>query len=99
MKDYKFRSELWKHSGNGGWCFVTLPLSLSQKIRKHHSESEEGWGRLKTKAQVGKTTWDTAIWFDTKAKSYLLPVKLEIRKKEKLAIGTKISVSLTLESV
>jgi hypothetical protein len=45
---------------------------------------EEGWGRLKVSARVGKSTWDTAIWFDTKAQTYLLPLKASIRTAEGL---------------
>jgi hypothetical protein len=97
--EYTFKSELWKHSGPSGWCFVTLPSELSAKIRKNYSDSEEGWGRLKTAAKVGKTIWVTAIWFDTKHNSYLLPVKTEIRKKEKLAIGEAISIELNFSQL
>jgi hypothetical protein len=45
---------------------------------------EEGWGRLKIKAEVKDLLWDTTIWFDTKQQKYLLPIKAEIRKKGKL---------------
>lgn len=42
-------------------------------------------------AQIGKTTWKTAIWFDTKNNSYLLPLKAEIRKKENLTVNQNIN--------
>jgi hypothetical protein len=45
---------------------------------------EEGWGRMKATAEIGKSQWETAIWFDKKHKTYLLPLKAEIRKKEGL---------------
>jgi hypothetical protein len=32
----------------------------------------------------------TAIWFDTKVNTYLLPLKAEIRKKENFEIGKNI---------
>ena len=35
-------------------------------------------------AKTGNTQWETAIWFDTKLDTYLLPLKAEIRKKEKI---------------
>jgi hypothetical protein len=94
---YSFSGELWKYKGPGGWCFITIPPALSKKIPGIHSVSEEGWGRLKTLAIVGNSTWKTSIWFDTKCDSYLLPVKSLIRKKEKLEIGAVISVELEFE--
>jgi hypothetical protein len=45
---------------------------------------------------VGNTKWDTAIWFDTKKKTYLLPLKADVRKKEKLEAGDTIEVTLWL---
>lgn len=93
-KTYVFDGKLWKYKSNSGWHFVTLPKSLSKKIRKIHGSSEEGWGRLKTIARIGKTEWNTAIWFDSKFQSYLLPVKASIRKTESLAAGVVVAVKL-----
>ncbi|MFZ4715196.1 MAG: DUF1905 domain-containing protein [Bacteriovoracaceae bacterium] len=95
--EYFFRGKLWKHNGPGGWCFITVPKVHSRKIRKIHISSEEGWGRLKTLAIIGESSWKTAIWFDTKADAYLLPVKSLIRKQEKLQVGTKFEVRLKFE--
>ncbi len=38
---------------------------------------------MKVIAQIGKSEWRTAIWFDTKQGTYLLPIKAEIRKKNR----------------
>ncbi len=94
---YSFRGKLWKNRGPGGWYFITLPKSVSNKIRKTHHVSEEGWGRLKTCATIGTTKWNTAIWYDTKAKSYLIPIKALIRKKESIVEGVMVKVELEFE--
>lgn len=70
-----FKAKVWKYQGKAGWYFVNLPTQLSKKIRARNGVSEEGWGRLRTLAQVGKSKWNTSIWFDTKAQGYLLPKK------------------------
>ncbi len=94
---YSFKGKLWKHKSQGGWHFVTLPSRVSKKIRSALGTSEEGWGRLKTVAQIKGSSWQTAIWFDTKADSYLLPVKAAVRRKEKLEVGSSIGVRLEFE--
>lgn len=91
---YQFTAQPWQHQGPGGWYFVTLPLEMSAEIRTHLKEFEEGWGRLKAIAQINATGWETAIWFDTKAQSYLLPLKADVRKKEAIAIGKTIEVTI-----
>ena len=98
MAKYSFKAKMWKYDGSAGRYFVTLPKQLSVKIRKKHGLSEEGWGRLKTIAKIGNTEWKTAIWFDTKAKSYLLPVKAGVRKSEGLNADVLVSVILRLDS-
>ncbi len=75
---------LWNHDGPSGWFFVSLPTEISTEIRSLFQWQEEDWGRLKVKAEVKNQVWDTAIWFDTKQQTYLLPIKAEIRKKGKL---------------
>ena len=83
MKDkikYEFSAKMWRDASPGGWYFVSLPKSMSKEIREHLQWQEEGWGRMKAFAQIGEIKWETAIWFDTKMETYLLPVKAEIRK-------------------
>lgn len=89
---YPFSAEVWRHSSPGGWYFVSLPNNLAKEIREHLKWQEEGWGRLKVVAKIEDSEWETAIWFDTKMDTYLLPLKAEIRKKEQLEIEKTVDV-------
>jgi hypothetical protein len=55
---------------------------MAAEIREALKWQEEGWGRLKVRARIGSTDWDTAIWFDTRLTTYLLPVKADIRRRK-----------------
>ncbi|MEM1337373.1 MAG: DUF1905 domain-containing protein [Bacteroidota bacterium] len=79
--NYTFSTKMWKHNAPGGWYFVSLPKSISKEIREHLKWQEEGWGRMKAIAQIQKEQWETAIWYDTKKETYLLPVKAKVRAK------------------
>lgn len=96
---FAFGAKLWKYEGSSGWCFITIPKSTAKRIRALYQNSEEGWGRLKANVTIGSSCWKTSIWFDTKAGSYLLPVKVVIRKKESLAIGQFLTGKLELDNV
>lgn len=89
---YQFSSTLWQYAGKGAWYFVSLPEKLSEEIRENFKSEEEGWGRLRAMAKIGDAEWQTAIWFDAKRNTYLLPIKADIRKKEKLVSGKTIAV-------
>ena len=65
---------------------------MSAEIRNHFKREEEGWGRLKATAKIGDSEWKTAIWFDTKRNTYLLPLKAEIRKRENIVLGERVNV-------
>jgi hypothetical protein len=93
---YNFSAEVWRHASPGGWCFVSLPESMAREIRALLKSQEEGWGRLKATAEVGETQWKTAIWFDSKRNTYLLPLKSDIRKFENLITGKIIDVTIWL---
>lgn len=89
---YEFSAEPWRYNTSGGWYFVSLSNELSKEIRSTFQSEEEGWGRLKTTAKIGNSEWKTAIWFDSKTKSYLLPLKAAIRSKENIDVGEIIKV-------
>ena len=91
---YEFSAAPWQYGAPGGWHFVSLPAELAKEIREALKSEEEGWGRLKATASIGKSEWKTAIWFDTKMNTYLLPLKAEIRKKEHILAGKEVEVAI-----
>ncbi len=91
---YQFTAQIWRYEGAGGWYFISLPPELSAEIRSLLRSEEEGWGRLKATAAIGQSEWKTAIWFDSKRGTYLLPLKSEVRKRENLREGQSPDVIL-----
>lgn len=91
---YEFIGEAWQESSPGGWYFVSLPTAIAREIRNNLGWQEEGWGRLKAIASICDTEWETAIWYDTKHQTYLLPLKSEIRKKENIVAGKKVEPTI-----
>lgn len=89
---YKFSGKIW----DGGWFFVSLPKDISKEIREHLKWQEEGWGRMKATAIIKEIEWNTAIWFDTKHNTYLLPLKANIRKKANLELNDIVNVSIAI---
>ena len=90
---YEFTAKPYKYQAEGascGWIFIAFPKELAIAIREHHKWQEEGWGRMKATAWIGGSEWKTSIWFDTKLETYLLPLKAEIRKKEKIETGKDV---------
>lgn len=93
---YGFTAKPWQYTGPNEWYFISLPAKLSKEIRAALKSEEGGWGRLKATAKIGNSEWKTAVWFDTKLNTYLLPLKAEIRKKESLAVGRAVKAVVWL---
>jgi len=97
---YEFSAIVYHHSSSPemtGWTMVSLPKELSTAIRASFKSMEEGWGRMKVTAEIGKSKWQTAIWFDTKQDTHLLPLKAAIRKKEKIITGSSVRIIIWIE--
>lgn len=96
---YAFSAKVFHYSSSPeitGWTMVALPKELSVAIRNDFKGLEEGWGRMKVVAKIGNSEWQTAIWFDTKHETYLLPLKALIRKKEKILPEMMVNVKISL---
>lgn len=93
---YRFRAELWEYQGPNPWYFVTLPFDQADEIDELTTTTQRGFGSVRVEVTVGSTTWRTSIFPDSKAKSYVLPVKKQVRTAERLAPGAPVDVSLVL---
>ena len=92
---YEFSAKTYQYSSSEnmcGWTFVALPKELSIEIRNNFKWLEEGWGRMKITAKLGSSEWQTAIWFDTKQDTYLLPLKAKIRKQENVILDEDVKI-------
>lgn len=91
---YEFKAKPWQYAGKGGWYFISFPSDLAQEIRENLKWQEQGWGRMKATAKIGNSEWETAIWFDTKLNTYLLPIKAQIRIKEHIVTDQEIDTTV-----
>lgn len=95
-KSYKFKTEVWKYKFDGAtaWHFITLPKDISAEIKFLATDKKSPWGSLRVSAQVGKTKWKTSLFPDSKSGCYLLPVKADVRKAEKLFDGSLVTCTI-----
>ncbi len=91
---YAFEADIWVYQGQGAWHFVTVPQALTAGIKVVRGPRSRGWGSLRVQAQIGASIWRTSIFPDTGRDAFLLPIKAEVRAREKLSGGERVSVSL-----
>ena len=91
---FVFSAELWEWSGEGAWCFVTVPDDIGEEIRLL-SGPPRGFGSVRVEVTVGDSTWRTSV-FPDKTRGYLLPLKKAVRRAEGLEVGDPVPVELVV---
>jgi Domain of unknown function (DUF1905) len=94
--EYTFSTKLWEWTGEGAWIFITLPAEYYEEIKQIANSSNKGFGSIRVEAKIRDTSWNTSIFPDSKTKTYLLPIKKEIRTAENIAVGDLVEVSLKI---
>ena len=59
----------------------------------------KGFGSVKVKVKLGDSEWRTSLFPDKTRDSYLLPIKVSVRKAEGLLQGGHVAVALTLVDI
>ena len=96
--EYKFTDILKRWDGDGGWYYVRLPKEAYSEIKEVSSElgPKRGFGAVKVKATIGKTSWETSIFPDSEDKSYILFIKKAIRTAESLEVSSAMNLRVLL---
>jgi Domain of unknown function (DUF1905) len=74
--------------------FVTIPPSESREIKSISNRVTYGWGVIPVQVRIGKTTWMTSLI--PKDGLYLVPIRANVRKAEKLEEGDTVAVQVEI---
>jgi hypothetical protein len=93
--DESFKAKVWAQESTGAWHFVTLPADLSKRIRTLTTGLRKPFGSFHVIARTGRTSWETSLFADQKRKAFVLPMKADVRRKEKIKLGDMIEISIS----
>ncbi len=91
----EFSAKIIFWRGPAPWFFVTVPAKQSRDLKAISSLVTYGWGVIPVTVQIGKTRWTTSLF--PKDGRYLVPIKANVRKAEKLDKGDKVTVRLEVQ--
>ena len=91
----RFKGELFHWRGPAPFHFVGVPEAESAAIKDVAAMVTYGWGVIPVRARIRTTEWTTSLF--PKDGGYLVPVKIAVRRAEKLELGDVVPVSLTLD--
>src|SRR5687768_6212977 len=79
---YKLRSKILLYQGTTSWRFLVIPKKQAKEIKECFGKHSKAWGSIPVTVLIGKTEWKTSLFPDKKRQTYLLPLKLSVRKGE-----------------
>ncbi len=97
--NFTFIGKCWVWQGKGTWHFITLPQDKSEEIKffsDNHFGKRRGWGSVRVSANIGGTVWETSVFPSGSLDAYILPIKAEVRKKQKITAEDDVQVLLQI---
>lgn len=94
-KKYTLSGKIWLYPGeSANWHFFTIPKQESRELTEMYAGLTKGWGSLPVEVSIGKTTWKTSIFPESKSGTFMLPIKALVRKREEVYEGDSCTVLL-----
>jgi len=93
--DLEVSGELWFWKGPAPWHFVTVPEDDCLAIADVADIASYGWGCIPVSASIGDTHFRTSLI--PKDGGYLVPVKAEVRKTQRIELGDAVHVRLVID--
>lgn len=93
MESCRFTAELWRWEAQSSWFFISVPEDVSAMIRER-PRPPRGFGSVRVRVTVGRSTWTTSVFPDASRGVYVLPMKKPVRTAESLDEGDPADVVL-----
>lgn len=95
MVRFGFEAEVIYWRGPSPFFYAPIPAALAGEIRGLSKLVTYGWGMIPVEAEIGGVVFKTSLF--PKDETYLLPLKVDVRRKASITAGDSISVAMTVQ--
>ena len=92
--DTTFSAELFEWRGPAPFFWLALPADVCDYVRDEAAEASYGWGAVPVSVRIGGTDWETSLL--PREGGYVLPVKKDVRAKERFGEGDTVQVEMSV---
>jgi hypothetical protein len=92
--ELSFSGEIVHWRGPAPFYFVLVPPAAAREIADVAGLVTYGWGAIPATVRIGQSTWTTSLF--PRDGGYLLPVRLSVRRAERVELGDVVDVALTM---
>lgn len=92
--DSNFSAELFEWRGPAPFYWVAVPADVGDYVRAEAAAATYGWGAIPVRVRIGATEWETSLL--PRNGEYVLPVKKDVRTKERFGDGDTVTVAMSV---
>lgn len=92
--DTRFSAELFEWRGPAPFYWLSLPDDVCEYVREEAAMASYGWGAVPVRVRIGATEWETSLL--PRDGGYALPVKKDVRLRERFGEGDSVMVSMSV---
>lgn len=94
MLKFTFQTTLIEWRGPAPFVYAPVPREHAGRIEQIRKQASYGWGVIPVTAEIGGTAFTTSLF--PKDGTYLLPIKLAVRKKNGITVGDAVVVEIVI---
>ena len=95
MVQFTFEAEVIYWRGPSPFFYAPIPARLAKEIRGLSKLVTYGWGMIPVEAEIGGVVFTTSLF--PKDETYLLPLKVDVRRKTGITAGDSVAVDMTVQ--
>ena len=90
----RFRAMVIEWRGPAPFFFAPLPAAEAEEVRRVARAVSYGWGVIPVAARIGGVRFTTSLF--PRDETYLVPIKVAVRRKVEITVGDEIEVELAI---
>jgi Domain of unknown function (DUF1905) len=94
---FSFEADVYYWRGPSPFFFVAVPPHHAEELRQLARVVSYGWGMVPVEAKISDVGFTTSLF--PKDETYLLPLKVAVRRKANITAGDRIGVEMTVQAV
>jgi hypothetical protein len=91
---FRFEATVIDWRGPSPFFFAPVPQDLAEELRQVARVVTYGWGMIPVEAAIGGVAFKTSLF--PKDDTYLLPIKVAVRRKAGVTAGDRIAVEMAI---
>ncbi len=83
---------------SANWYFLTVEGQTAAEIRYAGMRQTGTFGSVRVTVTIGGTRWQTSLFPERESGNLLLPLKAEVRRREKIESGDEVTAVIEIQA-